>query len=663
MGAELGLAALWLSAALAALQLAGGALAQRNVESVLAQVVRPAAILQGFLALFSFGMLLWVFAITDLSVKLVATNSHSMKPLIFKLSGAWGNHEGSMLLWVTVMALAGALIAWLEKRLPEKTMQATLASQGFVALGFYAFLLLSSNPFERLEVPVLEGSGLNPLLQDIGLAFHPPTLYMGYVGLSVAFSFAVGALLTRQVNSDFASVMRPWVLGAWVFLTLGITAGSYWAYYELGWGGWWFWDPVENASLMPWLAATALLHSASVLASRDALRTWTIMLGVVAFSMSMLGTFLVRSGILTSVHAFAVDPERGSFILALLSLYVGGALLLFAVRASSISEGQRFAPISREGALVFNNVMLSAILGVVLLGTLYPLLTEAFGVRVSVGPPYFNPVGAVFTLPMFAVMAVGPLLRWREDKLKRIKLPVATVIVLVITTALFVVLVSSSPGILPLLGLAFSIGLGVASLMPLRGRKLLQVPAATWGMVLAHLGLAVALLGMASESAFTEEKLVAIAPGETTNLADFQIKLDGVEPVAGPNWTAMEARISATIASGEPIVLTPQSRHFWAPVQQTTESALLTRLDGQLYAVIGAPSGDGRWQLRLWWKPLVTLIWLGGIMIASGGVLSVLGHLSNDIRRRRTKIRASQERDDLAKLQVGMKNDAKEGEA
>jgi len=387
MIAELGLAALWLAAALSVLQLVAGALGQRENSGELATLVRPAAVIQGVLAGISFVMLLWLFARTDLSVKLVAMNSHSDKPLVFKLAGAWGNHEGSMLLWVTVMALAGALIAAAEKRLPEKTMRATLAAQAFVGIGFYAFLLFASNPFERLPQPALEGLGLNPLLQDIGLAFHPPTLYFGYVGLSVAFSFAVGALLTRQVTPDFARAMRPWVLGAWIFLTLGITAGSYWAYYELGWGGWWFWDPVENASLMPWLAATALLHSASVLASRDALRAWTIMLGVVAFSMSMVGTFLVRSGILTSVHAFAVDPERGTFILALLVLYIGGALAVFGLRAGTVSEGQRFSLISREGALVFNNVMLSAILGVVLIGTLYPLLTEAFDVRVSVGPP------------------------------------------------------------------------------------------------------------------------------------------------------------------------------------------------------------------------------------------------------------------------------------
>ena len=636
MLAELGLAALWLCAALALLQLLGGALAQREATGELAALVRPAAIVQGILAMFAFAMLLWVFAVTDLSVKLVATNSHSMKPLIFKLSGAWGNHEGSMLLWVTVMAMAGALIALVEKRLPEKTMQATLASQGFVALGFYAFLLLSSNPFERLPIPAIEGQGLNPLLQDIGLAFHPPTLYFGYVGLSVAFSFAVGALLTRQVTPEFARVMRPWVLGAWVFLTLGITAGSYWAYYELGWGGWWFWDPVENASLMPWLAATALLHSASVLAARDALRTWTIMLGVVAFSMSMLGTFLVRSGILTSVHAFAVDPERGSFILFLLILYIGGALAVFGLRAGSVTEGTRFKAWSREGALVFNNVMLSAILGIVLLGTLYPLLTEAFDVRVSVGPPYFNPVGAIFVVPMLLVMAVGPLLRWRGDSWERLKMPVLviTAILLALGAAVFFL---GDMSILAWIGLTLAGGLAVASFLPLRGRNLRRVPIATWGMVTAHFGIAVALFGMASESAFTQEKLAAVSPGATEQLSDWNITLESVDPVAGPNWTALEAKLLVSRGNEKPVVVAPQSRNFWAPPQETTESALLTRWDGQLYAVVGNQAEDGRWQLRLWWKPFVTFIWYGGLLIALGGVLAIIGRVRTDLKRRIVK--------------------------
>ena len=650
MIAELGLAALWLAAALAALQMAAGFLALRDgADGALAGLIRPAAIVQGVLVTLSFAMLVWLFAVTDLSVKLVASNSHSMKPLVFKLSGTWGNHEGSMLLWVMVMGLAGALIALVERRLPERTMNATLAAQGVVSLGFYAFLLLSSNPFERLPVPATEGMGLNPLLQDIGLAFHPPTLYLGYVGLSVAFSFAVGALLTRQVTPDFARAMRPWVLGAWVLLTIGITAGSYWAYYELGWGGWWFWDPVENASLMPWLAATALLHSASVLASRDALRTWTIMLGVVAFSMSMVGTFLVRSGILTSVHAFAVDPERGTFILVLLGIFIGGALLLFALRANTISEGERFALASREGALVFNNVMLSAILAIVLLGTLYPLLTEAFDVRVSVGPPYFNPVGAIFTIPMLVVMAVGPLLRWRQDRIDRIGKEIALFAALVLA-ALILTSLLADIALLPLLGLALGVGLAVASLMPLRGRKLARTPLATWGMVTAHFGIAVALIGMASESAFTSERLAAVEEGGSTSVGPWTVVLQGVEPVAGPNWTAIQGRVSASYDGGEPVVLTPQSRNFWAPPQQTTESALVTRWNGQLYAVVGDRSPDGRWQLRLWWKPFVTLIWYGGLLIALGGVLALVGRVLSDLRHRRLAARIADRRADREAL-------------
>ena len=643
MIAELGLAALWLAAALAGLQLLAGAMGLRASGAEIAALVRPAAVVQALLCALAFGALLLLFIRTDLSVALVARNSHSEKPLIFKLAGAWGNHEGSMLLWVSVMALAGGLIAFLERRLPERTMIATLAAQAFVGLGFYAFLLISSNPFERLPEPAGAGMGLNPLLQDMGLAFHPPTLYMGYVGLSVAFSFAVGALLTRQVNPDFAKVMRPWVLGAWIFLTLGITAGSYWAYYELGWGGWWFWDPVENASLMPWLAATALLHSASVLASRDALRAWTIMLGVVAFSMSMIGTFLVRSGILTSVHAFAVDPERGTFILALLALYIGGALLLFALRAGTIAEGERFSVLSREGALVVNNVALSAILGIVLLGTLYPLLTEAFGVRVSVGPPYFNPVGAIFFLPMLGVLAVGPLLRWRRDSFERITAPVVAIAVAALAVLAGVYLIAGI-ALLPLLGMTLAAAVAVGSVMPLRGRSLRRLPLPVWGMVLAHFGVAVALFGMAADSAFQRERLVAARAGETIENGPWRITLTAVEPVAGPNWTALEATMHASYKGGEPSVIRPQARSFWTPPMETSEVALLTRWNGQLYTGIGNEAEGGRWQLRIWWKPFVTWIWYGGVLSALGGVLALIGRLSGDLRRRSAQVQIARRR-------------------
>ncbi|MCY7398661.1 MAG: heme lyase CcmF/NrfE family subunit, partial [Sphingomonas bacterium] len=408
MIAEAGLAALWLAAALALLQF-GLALGVGGAPGRAIATIRGVAVAQGVLTLAAFVALIIVFVRTDLSVLLVAENSHADKPWLYKFAGTWGNHEGSMLLWVTVLAIAGAVVALFERRLDERSLSATLAAQSALALGFFAFLLFASNPFARLNPAPLEGRGLNPLLQDPGLAFHPPTLYFGYVGLSVAFSLAVGALVTRQVGPALARAMQPWVLGAWVLLTLGITAGSYWAYYELGWGGWWFWDPVENASLMPWLAATALLHSLNVLAARGGLRAWTMMLALVAFSMSMVGTFLVRSGILTSVHAFAVDPTRGSFILVLLTLYIGAALTLFALRIGHVKEGAPFDPLSREGALVANNLFLSVILGIVLVGTLYPLIAEAAtGEKLSVGPPYFNATAGPLALILAALMMIGP---------------------------------------------------------------------------------------------------------------------------------------------------------------------------------------------------------------------------------------------------------------
>ena len=653
---EIGLGMLWLAAALAGLQLIAGALALTEGGKGLAGIVRPVAIVQGFLAAAALLALIWCFVETDLSVKLVAENSHSAKPLIYKIAGTWGNHEGSMLLWVTVMGLGGAFVAAVERRLPEPTMLATLAGQAFVSLGFYAFLLLASNPFTRLSPVPEDGNGLNPLLQDPGLAFHPPTLYVGYVGLSIAFSFAIGALVTRQVGPDFARAMRPWVLGAWIFLTVGITAGSYWAYYVLGWGGWWFWDPVENASLMPWLAATALLHSVSVLAARNALRAWTVMLGVVAFSMSMIGTFLVRSGILTSVHAFAVDPRRGSFILALLAIYIGGALLLFALRAGTVSEGERFAVTSRESALVFNNVMLSSILGITLLGTLYPLVTEAFGQKVSVGPPYFTPVSAMFALPMLLVMLVGPLLRWRGDTIGRVSPVLALPLVVMLASggAAFALGVRHA---LPLLGLAMAPGVVVGSVLPLRGRSLRRVPLNVWGMVVAHVGLGVALFGMASDSAFSIERLVAAKIGDSTQVGPWQITLANVAPVAGPNWTAMEGVLKVRYAGGAEQVMTPQSRTFWAPLQTNAVSALLTRWNGQLYTVLGeetaADNGAPRWQLRLWWKPYVPLIWIGGLLVALGGGLALLSRVAQDLKRRKVREKGDFRRGEVAKLEQG----------
>ncbi len=634
MIAEAGLAALWFAGALAALQLVMAAIGIARGRDDVAAAVRPVAIVQGLLALLAMALLIELFLDSDMSVKLVVENSHSAKPWLYKFAGAWGNHEGSMLLWVTILGLAGGAVAIFERSLPERTLTATLGAQATIALGFYAFLLFSSNPFARLNPAAPDGLGLNPLLQDPGLAFHPPTLYTGYVGLSVAFSFAVGALVTRDVGPAFAKAMRPWVLIAWIFLTLGITAGSYWAYYELGWGGWWFWDPVENASLMPWLAATALLHSVTVLATRDGLRAWTIMLAVVAFSMSMIGTFLVRSGILTSVHAFAVDPERGAFILALLAIYIGGALALFAARIGTVRAGTTFDPVSREGGLVANNLLLSVILGIVLIGTLYPIVAASFGVQLSVGPPFFNKAAGPITLLLVAVMAIGPLLRWRRDDakavLRRVMLPIGATLVAAIALLLV------WPGVLPWAGLSLAAGLAVASVAPLWKRNLRRTPLFTYGMVIAHLGIAVSLAGMASDSAFTQETLVAVRAGEPARVGPYTVTLDGISPVIGENWSALEARLTATRGGSESI-LRPQLRFFANPPTSTNESAILTVLDGQLYTVLGQPDGQGRWQLRLWWKPFVTLIWFGGVLIALGGMLSLIGRV---LRERRATIRA-----------------------
>ncbi len=634
MTAEAGLAALWLAAGFALLQFALSVIGVIGARDAVLRGVRPAAILQAVFVAIAFVCLIMCFLNSDMSVRLVAAESHSAKPWLYKFAGTWGNHEGSMLLWVAILGVAGAAVALFERTLEPRTHAATLASQAAIAFGFYAFLLFSSNPFARLDPAPADGQGLNPLLQDPGLAFHPPTLYIGYVGLSVAFSFAVGALLTQRVDAQFARAMRPWVLGAWIFLTLGITAGSYWAYYVLGWGGWWFWDPVENASLMPWLAATALLHSLNVLATRDGLRAWTVMLAVLAFSMSMVGTFLVRSGILTSVHAFAVDPQRGTFILALLAIYIGGALTLFALRAGSISEGARFDLVSREGALVFNNLLLTSILATVLVGTLYPLITEAYGVKTSIGAPFFNATAGPLALVLLVIMPLGPVMRWRRDDakqaLRRVALPALIGIVALIT--IFVL----APGIhlLPWFGLTVAFAVGAASVAPLWGRNLRRTPLFTYGMVLAHLGCAVSVAGMAADSAFLKEVLVAARVGETNTVGPYTVTFADVRPAIGANWTALEAELTAKRMDGwgrfwnsSPLELHPQARMYPVPVTETSETAIATPIDGQLYLVLGKQQDDGRWQLRMWWKPFVTLIWAGGAMIALGGALALLGRL------------------------------------
>jgi cytochrome c-type biogenesis protein CcmF len=635
MIAEAGLAALWLATGFALMQvmLAWGAAkgAEKQGGPMVMRALRRVAIVQGLLALTAFGLLITLFVQSDMSVKLVVENSHSMKPLIYKIAGAWGNHEGSMLLWVTVLASAGAAVAIFEKRLPQGTLAATLGAQAAIAIGFYAFLAFASNPFVRVSPAPLDGRGLNPLLQDPGLAFHPPTLYLGYVGLSVAFSFAVGALLMRDVGPAFAKAMRPWVLGAWIFLTIGITAGSYWAYYELGWGGWWFWDPVENASLMPWLAATALLHSVTVLATRDGLRAWTVMLAVVAFSMSMIGTFLVRSGILVSVHAFAVDPTRGGFILALLGIYIGGALALFGARIGTVKQGATFELVSREGALVLNNLLLTVILGVVFIGTLYPLVAQAAGVQLSIGAPFFEKSAVPVGLALVAATMAGPLLRWRRDQWNtlfgKLLAPVG-----VGGIAFALVFALGGAHWMPSLALGLASGLAVASVLPLVRRNLRRTPLHIYGMVIAHLGIAVSIAGMATDSAFKTERLAAISVGQNVTVGPYRVELLEVRPVVGDNWSAIEAHLQASRTGADPIDLFPQQRFFANPPTNTNEAAIATLFDGQLYTVVGQGDGQGRWQLRLWWKPFVTLIWLGGFLIALGGLLALIGRVRRERR-------------------------------
>ncbi|NJS13962.1 MAG: heme lyase CcmF/NrfE family subunit [Sphingopyxis sp.] len=650
MIAEIGHALLWLAAALACLSLFAGALHLRSPKAELAALVRPASVAQGLLTLLSFALLMALFIRSDMSVELVARNSHSLKPMIFKIAGTWGNHEGSMLLWLTILGISGGLIALFERRLRDDTLIATLTAQAALSLGFFAFLLFSSNPFNRLPMVPPDGAGLNPLLQDIGLAFHPPTLYIGYVGLSVAFSFAVGALITREIGPNFARAMRPWVLGSWIFLTLGITAGSYWAYYELGWGGWWFWDPVENVSLIPWLAGAALLHSVSVTATRDALRAWTVMLAVVAFSMSMLGTFIVRSGLLTSVHSFAVDPERGTFLLALMAIYIGGALTLFALRAGALAEGKQFALMSREGALVANNLLLTVILAVVLLGTLYPIVAEAMGEKVSIGPPYYDAVTGPIALILFMLMVTGPLLKWRRDdgSVLKARLPIMVAAAMLVLAG--VITFGGSIGVLPLLGMMVAAFVAVGSLAPLWKRNLRRTPLTVWGMVIAHLGVAVGLAGMAAESAFIQEKLVAAAPGDTVKVGPYRVQFRGVKPVAGPNWTAIDAELVVLEPKGIDQVLRPQARDYpglmgSAPVE-TKEADFITLPGGHLFANIGQAMTEGgvtRYQIAVKWKPLVWWIWLGGIMIAIGGALAMLGRAQLlDLWRRRRRAKAQE---------------------
>ncbi|OAN48117.1 c-type cytochrome biogenesis protein CcmF [Paramagnetospirillum marisnigri] len=602
-------------------------------------VAGAASALQFLFIAVAFAALTNAFVTSDFSVMNVAQNSHTDKPLLYKVAGVWGNHEGSLLLWITILALFGFAVTLFGGNLPPGLKARALAVQAMIAVGFLLFILLTSNPFARVEPPPFNGSGLNPMLQDPGLAFHPPMLYLGYVGFSMAFSFAIAALLEGRVDAAWARWVRPWTLAAWVFLTGGIILGSWWAYYTLGWGGWWYWDPVENASFMPWLAGTALLHSAVVVEKRDALKSWTILLAIVAFGLSLLGTFLVRSGVLTSVHAFATDPARGVFILLLLVLAVGGSFALYAVRAPAMKMGGLFSPISREGSLLLNNVLMATGAATVLLGTLYPLIADALNLgKVSVGPPFFNAVFLPLMAPMVVVMAIGPMMAWKRGDLPGVLSRLKFVGAAALGVAMLVWFLqggSSGPWWTGA-GFALAVWLGLGTLVDLADRtRLIQAPAEAWGraarlprsfwgMVLAHLGVAVFIVGLTASSAWTTEHIQTQKIGETVMVGGFGVTLKSVDEVPGPNYTA--SRGSFEISRGGTVidVMQPEKRTYRQPPRPTTTAAIRSGFLGDLYVVIGDPDpGKGGHVTRLYFNPCIPWLWAGALLLVIGGLISL----------------------------------------
>ncbi len=599
-------------------------------------VAEPAALALLGLVLGAFLALMHAFIVSDFSVLAVALNSHTMKPLLYKISGVWGNHEGSLLLWVLILAVYGAGVALFGGRLPPRLKARVLSVQAMVALGFLAFMLFTSNPFARLVPAPPQGNDLNPLLQDPGLAFHPPMLYLGYVGFSMTFAFAVAALIEGRVDAAWARWVRPWTLAAWICLTAGIGLGSWWAYYELGWGGWWYWDPVENASFMPWLLGTALLHSAIVVEKRDALKSWTILLAILVFALSLIGTFLVRSGVLTSVHAFANDPARGVFILMLLVIYIGGALLLYAVRAPALKGGGLFQPVSREGALMLNNLLLATATATVFLGTLYPLFLDVTGGgAVSVGPPYYRATFLPVMIPLLLLMAVGPQLQWKRGDLAGALGRLRLAMLAAGAAALLALWLAGFQPPLALLGVAIAAWLFAATLTELAERiglkrqpraawrKLRQLPRASLGMTLAHAGLAVAILGMTGASAWKEERVANLAPGGTLAAGPYDYRLERVERIEGPNYWAYRAHFAVTRDGAAVALLAPERRFYMVQRMPTTEAAIHTNGLADLYAVIGDPDGKGGWTVRIYREPLVPLIWGGILVMALGGLVSL----------------------------------------
>ncbi len=645
---ELGHFALILALCIALVQGTLPILGAARGNAALIALARPAAQGQFVFVLIAFAALTWSFAQNDFSVAYVANHSNSKLPLAYRLSGVWGGHEGSLLLWMMMMTVWMLAVSVFSKTLPDAMVARILGVLGLVGVGFYAFMLFTSNPFERLLPAAVDGRDLNPLLQDPGMVFHPPMLYMGYVGFSVAFAFSIAALIDGRLDAAWARWSRPWTTAAWIFLTLGIALGSYWAYYELGWGGWWFWDPVENASFMPWLVGTALIHSLAVTEKRGAFRAWSVLLAIVAFSLSLLGTFLVRSGVLTSVHAFATDPKRGIFILTFLALVVGVSLTLFAWRAPKIGLGGRFELVSRESMLLVNNVVFAVAAGTVMLGTLYPLFLDALGLgKISVGPPYFEAVFVPLMVPAVFLMALGPIARWKDAKLPELALRLRWAAGVAVATSILLPLTLGSWRPLSALGFLLAGWVIAASVtgfvLRLRaqpaslslGARLRAVSGAHLGMLVAHAGIGLFIIGVTGVKGFETEQDLRMNLGEVATVGGFTLRFDGVQKHAGPNYTADRGTLQLLRAGKPPVTLHPEKRVYQLQESPMTESAIDSSLTRDLYVALGEPLENGAWSVRIHHKPMIVWIWLGCLVMAFGGLLAMLDRRYRVVTRRR----------------------------
>ena len=600
--------------------------AQRGQAQWIA-LARPAAQTQFLLIAFAFACLAPSFLANDFSVVYVAQHSNTQLPTLYRFSAVWGGHEGSLLLWVLMLAGWGAAVSLASRQLPEVMVARVLAVLGLVGIGLLAFILFTSNPFDRLLPAAAEGRDLNPLLQDPGLVFHPPMLYMGYVGFSVAFAFAIAALISGRLDAAWARWSRPWTTAAWVFLTLGIALGSWWAYYELGWGGWWFWDPVENASFMPWLVGTALIHSLAVTEKRGAFKNWTVLLAIAAFSLSLLGTFLVRSGVLTSVHAFATDPRRGVFILVLLAIVVGSSLALFAWRAPKVSAGGSFGLVSRETMLLMNNVLLVVATGSVLLGTLYPLLIDALGMgKLSVGPPYFNAVFVPVMVPLLLLMAVGPLAHWKHADLKAIARRLRVSMALAVVAGIVLPLLMGAWTPLTAMSSLLAVWITASGIFQIMDRMKTGKPtAAFWGMHVAHFGIAVFVIGVAMVGGYQEEKDVRMEPGDTVQVGGYGFRLVEVKSAPGPNYRASVGTVELSKDGRLLKIMHPEKRQYFSSQMPMTEAAIDAGLTRDVYVSLGEPlDNKGAWSVRVYYKPFVDWIWGGCLLMGLGGVIAML---------------------------------------